>query len=902
MRALACRREPNSFLSRACHTCPMEARDLWDLPAVAWRRPIGDYPPGATGLTSPMEAATPPECRTKRGVPVGGIGTGSFMINLAGSFGPWEFSFGDNSPGEAESKGSAGSAREEDDENDDGATPGESTKATGIAQFLQARGKQGRGDGEAPGPRARWGSEDASGHEERFLASAAFHAFVEPGARGTAPAGGSGSSPGPDPGPVVKTLATEDVWSTWPRLARGTGTYHALFPVGWFTYDALPVPVAMRYFSPFIPRDYRASALPVALASFRVANPTAAPVTVALMFTFPNAPYRTGTAFQYTRKGLRAVPVKSDGIAGVRLQAEHPENVPATQRTEWVIAARTPADGTVSWAEWSPADHGTALMEAFSSAGALPDDVIQGRGEAGSKAGGEGGDEHDGTGGEAAAVAVRVTIPPGEQRDVHFALGWDFPVVQFKNPREGTCWRKRYKEWYPGDWRGWDLTREALADLEGLLARVEAWWRPIAEDPAYPAWLRQAALNELYYDLFGGVFWEAGCLSKPKRFGARPGQHLYFTLEANVYRDAETLDVRHYEARHLREMFPRIERDVLLAWADFIHDDPAGRVTHDAGSPVHDPYFQYGQYYSTGAGQAPPAIDWKDLPSMYVQQCHAYWQYTGDDAFVAEVYSAARKALAHVAALDADGDGIPENKGLDTTYDGIGLFGASTFVAGLLAGAYEAMAEFCTVLDKPAAERAEYLERARETRAAIEEHLWLPEGHYRVDTGGTYSRAVMTDALNGQRYAEVAGLPDVFPLAHRVRHFRKVLALNFRQRGEGTYGAINVVGEHGEEIFTHMAMGAWPGGTYYTAALMVRAGRLAGDDALVEGALAMAKSVADLTYRHEQAAFWFDTPALWYPEMPPEFRSQQNMRPRAIWELLLEIKDPFRPPRKTGGT
>ncbi|MBD3185837.1 hypothetical protein GF325_03325 [Candidatus Bathyarchaeota archaeon] len=50
-----------------------------------------------------------------------GIGTGSFMYNLAGSFGPVEFFFGDDSPG------------------------------------------------------ARWGSEIASAHEERFLRSAASH-------------------------------------------------------------------------------------------------------------------------------------------------------------------------------------------------------------------------------------------------------------------------------------------------------------------------------------------------------------------------------------------------------------------------------------------------------------------------------------------------------------------------------------------------------------------------------------------------------------------------------------------------------------------------------------------------------------------------------------------------------
>jgi hypothetical protein len=127
--------------------------ELWQIPEAAWQRPIGDYPPGSSGSVRPMEALTPPQCRTKRGIPVGGIGTGSFMLNLAGSFGPWELDIGgDDSYG------------------------------------------------------SRDGSENNSGHEERFLAEAAFHVYEKVG----------GST-------VVQTLATEDVLPGWPLLSRGQG-------------------------------------------------------------------------------------------------------------------------------------------------------------------------------------------------------------------------------------------------------------------------------------------------------------------------------------------------------------------------------------------------------------------------------------------------------------------------------------------------------------------------------------------------------------------------------------------------------------------------------------------------------------------------------------------------------
>ena len=55
--------------------------NVWPIPACAWSRSLGNHPTGATG-------------RTKRGVPIGGIGAGNFMYNLCGTFGPWELKTG----------------------------------------------------------------------------------------------------------------------------------------------------------------------------------------------------------------------------------------------------------------------------------------------------------------------------------------------------------------------------------------------------------------------------------------------------------------------------------------------------------------------------------------------------------------------------------------------------------------------------------------------------------------------------------------------------------------------------------------------------------------------------------------------------------------------------------------
>src|SRR5579863_9368078 len=241
--------------------------DLWDIPDAAWRRALGSHPPGATGSVPPVGTTARPASRTKRGIPVGGIGTGAFMFNLAGSFGPWNFDIGgDDSTG------------------------------------------------------SHWGSPRGSGFEDRYLSQAGFHVALTTGA-----------------GTVTTALATEDLLPAWPLLDTGDGLYAALFPKAWFVYEDLPLPVALKQLTPFVARDYRRSSLPGGLFQLAVSNPTNAPAQVACMLSFPNAPFRLPTAqYEYTRQGLRSSLARGADIIGVRLQADDDENVPETQRTEWV--------------------------------------------------------------------------------------------------------------------------------------------------------------------------------------------------------------------------------------------------------------------------------------------------------------------------------------------------------------------------------------------------------------------------------------------------------------------------------------------------------------------------------------------------------------------------------------
>ena len=411
------------------------------IPSCAWKHSLGDIP--RLELLSDPENGLNTSTRTKKGIPLGGIGAGNFMYNLCGSFGPWQM-------------------------------------------------KAGR-------------------YEERFLPQAAFHIREKvEGQEATA-----------------RTLATDDVLPAWPRLQPGEADYYALFPRGWCAYKPFKTSITLQFFSPVIKDNYRETSFPAALFLFHVHNPLPHAAKISVMFTFPNAPYTgprntpvlekmIGESDAKTsarpRKGLSNELARDSGnsITAIVMKAHDAANSPETEDTEWCIATSGSATYAVAW---DGNGDGSDIWRDFSSEGKLANRELS----AGSKQ-------------PAGALCVEVDVAPNSEATVPFALTWFFPQIEFD---PGTRWWRRYTEYFPPSKPGHALAiaREALLQGEHWLEMVEAWQNPIIRSRAHPEWLKQGVLNELYYATFGGSFWENGCITKPKKFGNRPGQHLSFVME-----------------------------------------------------------------------------------------------------------------------------------------------------------------------------------------------------------------------------------------------------------------------------------------------------------------------------------------------------------------------------------
>ncbi len=712
-------------------------------------------------------------------------------------------------------------------------------------------------------------------YEERFLSQGAIHIREQ--------------IEGKDP--LVRTLATDDVLPAWKRLKPGEGDYYALFPRAWCTYKPFATSMALEFFSPVIKDNYRETSLPVALFRVRINNPLPAAANISVMFTFPNAPYtgpqntplaKSGSQgareSARARQGLRNELVQDaeGGITAVLMKAHDPSNPPETENSEWCIATR----GKCSYlTAWDGGGDGGDVWKQFATDGRL-----------------SGASKSD-SALPSGALCVEVMVPSYSDALVSFALAWYFPQIEFGS---GTRWWRRFTEYFPHQaGQAFPIAREGLLHGDEWLTAVEAWQAPIIGNPAYPDWLKQSVLNELYYATFGGSFWENGCITKPKKFGNRPGQHLTSVMECQEYRFAETFDVRHHASRSNRDLWPQNERDTLLVFSDFIMDTPDGSCPHDAGLVDGDPFFDY-DGYGRGYNNSPLGIKgrittpWSEFSPKFIQQSHAYWHKTRDDAFLNEVWPAMVRSFRYQKTTDTDGDGLSEMK--SSEYKDNKLFNAILWLGAL--EALQAMA----VYKHEDSLLAEVQAEMRKARASTEQQFWNQElGYYQYNQT---NHDIMGDAMIGQRYVDVTGLPPVVDADRLTSHYRQlfrraVLPLrDFNGDGVGDMGVANALHPDstpgvGDSEYSHQ-FEVWTGVSYCAAANLYHWGKRLDDGGLQANALLAAWGLYFQTWENEQTAYWFSTPEAWRLENPRKFRALMYQRPRGIWELAMEVDDPWR--------
>jgi non-lysosomal glucosylceramidase len=698
------------------------------------------------------------------------------------------------------------------------------------------------------------------GYKKINLDSAAFHIYQKVGVSQA----------------VVKTLSPDEgLKPAWDRINVGDATYYALQPKGWVTYDSFDVDVSCEFYSPIIANNYQETSYPVAVWEWLVRNPTGQTAEVSIMLTWPNI---EGTYVGSIRKGYQSEPRSSNDISGVVLKAVDAANGVEAQNSEWCVSTKGGQRSYVT--SWNANGDGSDVLNSFADDGILSNNSLD-------------------SSNSAAAVACKITLGPGEQAVIPVVVSWDMPVVEFGKTTHTEWWRKYTEYFDTNSDNSFDIASAALQDdnFTQWRQKIDAWMKPFIYDPNYPAWLKTAAFNELYYAQFGGCFYEAGLKSGHSQefMGLHPEDHKHFLIECQQYPNAAPSDLRHYYSLPFAMFWPEIEKEELIAYADGIiyynplKGWPEGNMLHDFGDPGDgDPFFDFDAYRNF----IPDMPYWRDTGSRYIQECWRYYRMYQDKAFLDYVWPACKAVYGFMKTTDEDSDYLPYNHGNDNTYDNLGLFGTSAHCSGLWIGALEAMREMARVEnDSVISEVETWLSNARTN---FDSQLWLGAGGYfKKDTASEESEAIMTDALNGQLYCGDWGLEDVVSGAKIKSHLQKVYEecvvpmKDFNSDGIGDVGAINAIYDDGTLLNKGQSDNIWAGVSYYTAALMHNAG-------LAQEAQKTAYGVYNLTYIQDSVAYWFNVPEGWDKDgiHPGPSNPEQYARSMAVWEYMASLRNP----------
>jgi non-lysosomal glucosylceramidase len=679
------------------------------------------------------------------------------------------------------------------------------------------------------------------------------------------------------------TLATEDVLPAWNRLKPGDAEYKALFPKATFDYNVFQSSVSLLHFSPVIKENYRETSYPISMFLFKVKNNKPETVKLSFMFTFPNAPYINelrnnflhvhdtlcGKHSMYPcRNGLYNKIVKDKAYTAIVMGADDPQNPQETQHTAWCIATSAKA----TYVElWDGESDGSGIWNDFSKDGQLSGKNLC---------------ESSLT--PSGALCVSIQLKPNEERIIPFALSWYFPFTGFG---DGALWKKRYTEYFPENQPDMasEIAATGLKSYNDWLKSVDEWTLPIAENPNCPDWLKAGALNELYYQVFGGSFWENGCVNQKKKFGNRDGQHIAGVMECVAYSFIETLDVRHHTTRVTRDLWPKIEKDIILTYSDIIASTSLGACPHDLGTPYHNPV-NLPDHYAVGYRPGQETTPWSEFSPKFIQQVYMYWKQHRDDAFLDDCWLSVIRSFNYQVATDKNNDGITEMR--SSEYIDNKLLNAVLWIVSL-----EALKEM-SVYRKDATMEYQATLQLSKARPNAEKQFWNEQlGYYQYNEKVPF---LMADAFVGQRCADVFNLPPVLDEKRMASHFnqcfeRLVKPLrDYDGDGIGDMGAANILNLEGKPgVRTSECMHeqeVWSGVAYNLAASMYYWGVRSGNEALKKKALLTGKGVYMQCWLNDENGFWFNTPEAYWFENMPKARGNMYQRVRGIWELMMEVE------------
>ena len=386
------------------------------------------------------------------------------------------------------------------------------------------------------------------------------------------------------------------------------------------------------------------------------------------------------------------------------------------------------------------------------------------------------------------ALCSKITLAPGESKNVRFVLSWYFP-------NHFSRYHVRLGHYYENNFAD---AREANRYLVSTpeIAEKAASFADLLYNTDMPDFYPEAWSTHLSTIVKDSWYLKDG------KFGL---------WEGLGYCGFHTTDITYHASFGLLALFPELQKAQMEMGVPFQRED--GRVHH---------------FFTPDLDHVDNGYNRIDMNNQFVLMVCRDYLYTGDRGYLERMWVPVQKAMDSIGRLDTDGDGLPDNDTSHNTYDAWKFSGTPTYICILWLSALRAAVKIADLLGESERKAAWNAILERGLRS-LEERLWNGEYYdlWRSDdeNGTTVDSCLMTDQLDGEWFTRMSGIESNLT-DDRVR---AVLSRIFTSNFDPEQGLINATCPEGKpmSVMTYkncQADAVWTGIGYLFAALAMSVG------------------------------------------------------------------------------
>ncbi len=579
--------------------------------------------------------------------------------------------------------------------------------------------------------------------------------------------------PVPGPAPLVSDHVVPAELTKLTQILRPVDrtTFRGLYPFGEVDFhdDDLPVSVTMEAFTPLVPLDVAASALPAALFTFTLRNDDAHELHGSLGATLQNAVGWDGiTPIVDNRCASYGGNVNRARRRGgwTSLLMDNPSLADDDPGFGQMVLSADTTDADV-YPQWSTAaDFATFLRGGSVRSGPRP---AVGPSAPGATWNG--------------GLRIPFRLGPGETVAIRVVLSWYFPNRYVNFDQFGPAQAdSRSRLWLGNDYA------THFADAEDVAETVRTDWHRLRDRSR--DWMGVLSASSLPDDVVERMAAQLSLLRSPTCFHTADGRFFGFegTLGASTamwngdYGGSCPLNCTHVwnYAQAVSRLFPELERSMRETELE-IMQAPEGYIPHRAVAPV---YLRQMWDVPIG-GPTGPALD-----GMLGTVLKTYREVRAGAGlpWLERMWPRIMRLLDHIGGTwDPDRTGVL--RGIQPSTHDIDLCGVNTFMGSYWLAALRAAEEMARLLgDDEAAAGYHSLFRAGST--AYDELTWTGEYYRQLldpaePTAYQWGEGCLSDQLVGQWWAHQLELGYILPVDHVRTALRSIVRHNLREGFRG---------------------------------------------------------------------------------------------------------------------